>query len=183
MSLSRACRLKLGDFVTLNYRNKTFERLEKHIVIGIKTTEELCSLLKQRFSTVEEDLNAINQTFLECNIRTALFAITNDKNLHEEDLEFLAFRIVRDHKSRDYYYQHDREYTGYWTTEIYVLIERQSGYIYSNCNKLLLELLIAKGIDKADILEKNNKLDAYLSYLHLYFEEESGQGGGSSALT
>ena len=53
---------------------------------------------------------------------------------------------------------------------VYVIVEMQTGYLFSNCQKLLLELLIEQGIDPEDLEAGNIFCKCYLSYIQHYLE-------------
>ncbi len=84
-----------------------------------------------------------------------------NSGLSENDLKFLSFIIKNEGDGKEYH--NLLKVRGYDYKEIYVVMEEKLEYIYSNCGKLFLELVIERGIDKKDYDEENMTLIEYLS--------------------
>lgn len=84
--------------------------------------------------------------------------------LEEKDLEIQILTIKENKKSKEYYLKMDDN------EQIYVIFEKNTGYIESNCNLLFLELYIERGINVDDYNSENDFCKAYLSYLECYNE-------------
>lgn len=86
--------------------------------------------------------------------------------LEENDLDIQIVTIIQNKKSKEYYLKMDDK------EQIYVIFEKNTGYIESNCNHLFLELSIERGIHVDDYNSENDFCKAYLSYLECYSENE-----------
>lgn len=79
----------------------------------------------------------------------------------KEDLLFRCFTIKDKGIGKDYY-QLQRS-KGYEVDKIYAIMEEKTGYIGGNCNKLVLDLMIERGIKNSDYNNNTMKLIEYLS--------------------
>ena len=95
----------------------------------------------------------------------AVNAITNQKTkANKEDLEFVCFK-VEDSKYKLILDVTHEEF-------IYVIIERKTGYILSNCNELYFELVLTRGVTQEDIDSHTMYMQYYLHCLRAYQGKE-----------
>ncbi len=126
-----------------------------------KTPEELRSFLLNHVDCAEQGENFMGSYFQKMLRRNTFFCIDNYKTQYQsEEFRYWQYTVQNNEKSQSYYQEIKQE-------EIYVIIEEKTGYIVCNCHTLLSKLLIEKGIDEADLCEKNDICRAYFSYLDI----------------
>lgn len=86
------------------------------------------------------------------------FRKSNEK---KENLLFRCF-IIDDKGDGKSYYQLQRM-KGYEDNRIYAIMEEKTGYIGGNCNKLVLDLIIERGVKNSDYDNNTTGLLEYLS--------------------
>ncbi len=91
-----------------------------------------------------------------------------ESKLTTDDLNFIAYKILRNSKSNSYYqydsFQGDRF--------IFVVFETRTGVIHCNSSKLMLELLIEQGVSQHDYDNETILFIDYLSSLDQYTNKE-----------
>lgn len=92
----------------------------------------------------------------------------NQLKLTADKLKFVVYKLVRNDKSI-LYYQNDYVHVGGREDDFF---ETKTGSVYSNSNKLQLELFIKQGISKYDYDNETSMLIFYLSYLDQYCNEK-----------
>ena len=148
----------------------------KHIVIlGNRDTQEIINIIKNKFTIVEVNLFDIQSTIVRFLNSNVLHSYSNQKlALSESDFEYRVFKIINNQKSKDYYNGfHQPQIDG-----LFVVLEINTGYIYTNSNRLQLELMIWQGICKYHF---TNETMVYWGYLNLY-EHYENQGFDLSLL-
>ena len=87
-----------------------------------------------------------------------------NSSIAKEDLEFLTYKVYNEEQSKHYYDILFNPITFDDGSEgIYVAFEKHINYISSNSSKLLLELMIERGISKEDYDNNTLELIDYLS--------------------
>ncbi|MDR3586982.1 MAG: hypothetical protein P4L59_16970 [Desulfosporosinus sp.] len=155
--------------------NKLWEKYKHKIVPGEKSTEELINFLKDKVDVVEIDTTEFSRFFMERHIINIVHCVRNQElKLTANDLNIIAFNIIKDNRSNSYYQCRpvQRIANKHKNDMIYVVFEKRTGYIHSNSNKLLLELFIERGISQYDYDNDTNLLHSYLFYLDSYSKGE-----------
>lgn len=111
----------------------------KQIISPPKKIDDLIVWLRKNTIVTEIDLSSFSKPFLISLFNNAVNAITNQKSMaNKEDLEFVCFKV----EDRKYEYVLEVTHEEF----IYVIIERKTGYILSNSNRLYLELVLTLGV-------------------------------------
>ena len=82
------------------------------------------------------------------------------------ELEWAAYELENNRENEKYYNDMLTELPG---ETIIVVFEKKTGWITSNCQLLLLELLVERGVSKFDYDHETSNLNCYLTYLDGYF--------------
>lgn len=80
-----------------------------------------------------------------------------------DDMDFLIYEIAKDERSSSYYQEHEKLFLT--VNPISFIIETNTGYLYSNCNKLQLHMILFQGISQEDIDNNTGDLSLYLRLL------------------
>jgi hypothetical protein len=75
------------------------------------------------------------------------------------EMSFLVFEIVRNEKSKGYFL--DQPDCGH----VYAILEELTGYIWSNSNRLFLELEFVRGVSQEEIDTEGNQFRSIISHL------------------
>lgn len=81
-------------------------------------------------------------------------------------------RVIRNEKSDGYYQAWDHLLAE--NEDILVLLDERSNYVSSNSHKLGLELLLARGIQETDYINKTTSWKCYEGWLVMYCENYLG---------
>lgn len=140
---------------------------EKHIsylkeqyldkVRPLKTVKEIIDLFKKEMDIIqikESDLSVLE----EPHFKFLRFNYSNNINTDISKIKFVFFFIQKNERSKYYYNLMQNE-----VERIIIVIESKANFIASNCNVLLLDLLIERGIDKKHIELETLELIEYLS--------------------
>lgn len=89
-----------------------------------------------------------------------------DPKLIKQELEVICLDVIKDEKSQEYY-------DSKWQKEdVYIVYELNHNYLNSNCNLLVLEMNLLRGISLNDIENKTNRYVDYMcSIRHLVNKE------------
>lgn len=153
----------------MNNRDFLLKKYKHKIIPGEKSVEELIDYLKGKVDIVEiatsELIPSIFQ-YIKFNVVNCMR--NHDLNLTASDLNLLAYKLIKNNNNTSYYQEFKHISNDYEYDIIYVVFEKRTGYINSNCNKLLLELFIEQGISQYDYDHDTILLTGYISYLHKY---------------
>ena len=130
-----------------------------------KKTEDVINYLISKVDFIPQKNDFMGNIFQKILIKNITSCILNKTlKLEENDLDIQIVTIIENKKSKEYYLKMDDK------EQIYVIFEKNTGYIESNCNLLFLELSIERGIQVDDYNSENDFCKAYLSYLECYSE-------------
>lgn len=152
-----------------NYQYNLKNKYHENLINNRKTSTELNDFIKRNFNVIDisKKDNIITKEKLQFKLNCLASWYNNGNLLSDNDLVLNSYIIVKDSKS-DTYYQNFEQ--GYLKNYIYVIIESETGYVSSNCDKLNNELHLYRGISDSDII--NNSPDLFL-YLELLNEKLS----------
>lgn len=105
------------------------------------------------------DFESWDTRFQQSLRQNAVSCIRNMKSITEEEMNFIAYQLVKNQKSETYYQR--RFSTG--IDYIFFAYEQKTGYLYSNSTKLFLELNCARGVSEYDYEHDTVQLIEYLS--------------------
>lgn len=137
----------------------------KQIVSPQKSIDDLVGWLRRKTTVTKIDFSCFSKSLITMISNNAVNAITNQKTkANKEDLEFVCFK-VEDSKYKLILDVTHEEF-------IYVIIERKTGYILSNCNELYFELVLTRGVTQEDIDSHTMYMQYYLHCLRAYQGKE-----------
>ncbi len=111
------------------------------IPIGRKSTPELINIIKEKVDVIEISPLTLPHRGFALAQYNATHCILNSKlKLNPQDMEFHAFEVIENSKSK-VYFNHGNSHE-----QIYFIIEAKTQYIFSNSNRLFLELELARGV-------------------------------------
>lgn len=100
-------------------------------------------------------------------------AVAKESKLTTDDLNFVAYKIIKNPKSNSYYqYDYAHLFDFQEDNFIFVVFETKTGVIHSNSGKLLLELHIKQGVSQYDYDNETVLFIDYLSSLEHYSNGE-----------
>ena len=107
---------------------------------------------------------------MKLKVQSVIHCILNKNGHTEADLEF-EYYLVEHNADTDHYYQEmlSRQTPAFYQP-IYVLFETKTGWMTSNSQVLLLELLIEQGINTEDLESNTIFAQDYLSRIERYKE-------------
>lgn len=158
----------------MDNRDPLLKKYKHKIIPGEKNVEELIDYLKHKVDIVEIATTELIKFILQHIIYNVVHCIRNQQlNLTAEELNFVAYKLIKNDKSNSYY-QYDYVHIDDEQEDdlIFVVFEARTGSIYSNSNKLQLELFVEQGVSQYDYDNETLMLVSYLSYLDRYSNEE-----------
>lgn len=123
---------------------QTPQRPEEHL--EEKSIEELENWLKERLDVQQIPLTSFTEFFVSQLHTWAASHASNENTPADPDkFQFVCYRLLDTARNAEY-----NQYT-FCTHEpyIYVIFEKTTGYLYSNCTKLNLELFAERGCSDA----------------------------------
>lgn len=141
------------------------EKYRPYIVMPHKGGIEMAEHLRNKLDCTETVPFAGDAFLKKMVVENVTYCILNTEGKTESDFRFKQFLIEPTERNMPYYQGMERE----WET-VYVIVEMETGYLFSNCQKLLLELLIEQGIDSEDLETGNILCKCYLGYIKGYLE-------------
>ena len=137
------------------------------------TFEEMATALHELIDVVEisfPELSLRNQQYI---IFNTLHSQKNELlGLREDELNIHVYKLIENPKNNAYYnsdYYKMFPETGF--NGIFLILEEQTLCIFSNCNKLFLEVILIQGINRYDYDEETDRFKVYFSYLKRYVDE------------
>jgi hypothetical protein len=147
----------------------------KHRMSFVERTslESITSTLFESLDFAEVDFFQLTDFHQKNIIFNALHSHKNETlHLNENDLDVRIYKLLQNSKSRTYYDDDcsiafpELKYTG-----IFLVIEAHTLYSFSNCNRLLLEVLLLCGININDYENETESFKRYFAYLRQYIEQ------------
>jgi hypothetical protein len=151
----------------MNY-NEQVHMFKDMIPIGPRSVADLVMLLRKQIELVELSLNDLPVSVSMNIAYNATHCILNDDlRLRPEDMSFIAFKLKRNEKSIGYFLnQTDGD-------DIYIAFEENTGYIWSNCNRLFIEQEFARGVSQYEIETEGNQFRNLVSHLAMNYCERN----------
>lgn len=150
----------------INY-NEQVRMFKSSIPIGPKTISELVDWLRKQVDIREMPLSALpGRTLQTAKYNASHCILNNHLQLNPDDMFFLAFEMIKNQKSSRYFdtiYDHNL---------IYVVLEEHTGYIFSNSNRLFLDLEFIRGVSQHEFDTEGDKFRSLLSHLAIAYCEE-----------
>jgi len=138
---------------------------QPYIVTPWKNSIEMVEHLQNKLDCTEMEPFAGDAFLKKLVVESVPYCILNTEGKTESDFRFRQFLIESTKRNALYYEDMEQE----WET-IYVIVEMETGYLFSNCQRLIQELLIEQGIDPEDLEAGNIFCKCYLSYIKHYLE-------------
>lgn len=130
-----------------------------------KSIEELLENLKNKVDVEEISTKDCENIFKIAQLNAQEFIKNNSKNINLIP-NIKAYKIIRNLKSKKYY---NRNCYGE-LDELFVFFDYTSEYIESNSSLLLFELLIERGINDNDLIQKNEEYYNYIENIKIYID-------------
>lgn len=143
-----------------------FESPKIQLVNGHVRVETLVEELKMEYPI--ENLQETDIPHLEMHYFNAIHLPNNEKlRLAKEQLRMRGVKIPICGLTRQYV---EKDFVPEKEDYIYIVYEDQVGYAYSNSSKLMLEILISRGIDEESVKKKDEDFWCYMNYIQRYVE-------------
>lgn len=157
----------------MDNRDPLLKKYKHKIIPGEKNVDELIKYLKNKVDIVEISTTELVKSILQFITYNVVHCIRNKQpKLSEDELNFVAYKLIRNDKGNSYYQYDYVHINGQEDDLIFVVFETRTGSIYSNSNKLQLELFVEQGVSQYDYENETLVLISYLSYLDRYSNEE-----------
>ncbi len=147
----------------------------KHLISpGEKSFNELKDLLKRKADVVEISVEELSESIQQHIIFNAVHSIRNEQlKLTAAELNLVAYKLINNDQSAGYYQYRYAHLSNLQEDDIiYVVFETRTGYINSNSNKLLVELMVGQGISQYDYDNDTLMFRAYLNHFDSYVTGE-----------
>lgn len=152
---------KINEYIKLlkdKHKNEIFSNK--------KNTLEIINYINNKFNLKEIEKDAIKyQHQIEITKINCMNAESNRNKVNYEDMNITAYEIIKDSLSADYYLAYDYYSTISSILPIFLIIESNTGYLYSNSNDLMKHLILYQGISQDDIDNNTDNLTLYLRLL------------------
>jgi len=140
--------IKINQYLEL-LKNKHKDK----IYANKKSTIDIINYINEKFNLNEiAKLNCMN-------------AESYKNKVNYENMSIKTFEIVKDSLSADYYSTYDYNGSISSILPIFLMIELNTGYLYSNSNDLMQHLILYQGISQDDIDNNTSNLTLYLRLL------------------
>lgn len=137
------------------------------IPIGPKSINELIDLLAERVDIMEIATSDLADHIMRMAMFNASHCILNDDlHMKPDSMSFLVFKIIQNEKSSQYSSEISQN------EFIYVIFETHIGYIFSNSNRLFLELELLRGVSQHEYDTEGNQFKSLISHLAIAYCEE-----------
>lgn len=145
--------------------------LKVHIEPGIKNINQLTEYVTSELSANQIQVQSLSKVFIattRCNIikRSAV----EDKLELEDDFIFKAYDVPNTGRNAKYYAEENVNSNENY--RIFVLFELKTEHIASNCNRLLTDLILYKGVSTDDCKYNTPYMIYYLRLFNQYSKNQ-----------
>lgn len=153
--------IKINQYLDL-LKNKHKDK----IYANKKSTIDIINYINEKFNLneMENDSNKY-QHQIEIAKLNCMNAESYKNKVNYENMSIKTFEIVKDSLSADYYSTYDYNGSISSILPIFLMIELNTGYLYSNSNDLMQHLILYQGISQDDIDNNASNLTLYLRLL------------------
>ncbi len=153
--------IKINQYLDL-LKNKHKDK----IYANKKSTIDIINYINEKFNLneMENDSNKY-QHQIEIAKLNCMNAESYKNKVNYENMSIKTFEIVKDSLSADYYSTYDYNGSISSILPIFLMIELNTGYLYSNSNDLMQHLILYQGISQDDIDNNTSNLTLYLRLL------------------
>jgi len=153
--------IKINQYLNL-LKNKHKDK----IYANRKNTIDIINYINEKFNLneMENDSNKY-QHQIEIAKLNCMNAESYKNKVNYENMSIKTFEIVKDSLSADYYSTYDYNGSISSILPIFLMIELNTGYLYSNSNDLMQHLILYQGISQDDIDNNTSNLTLYLRLL------------------
>ncbi len=153
--------IKINQYLDL-LKNKHKDK----IYANKKSTIDIINYINEKFNLneMENDSNKY-QHQIEIAKLNCMNAESYKNKVNYENMSIKTFEIVKDSLSADYYLTYDYNGSISSILPIFLMIELNTGYLYSNSNDLMQHLILYQGISQDDIDNNTSNLTLYLRLL------------------
>jgi hypothetical protein len=142
------------DIVTLK------EKYKDKLYPNKKNYDEFLKLLHKKFNLKLVNEDAKYRNMIELTKRSCMYSSYNNGKFKYEELNIQTYEIIQDELSYKYYEKYDENNLS--LPPIYIMIETNTGFLNSNYNDILIQLILYRGISKKDIENNTDDLLVYL---------------------
>lgn len=152
----------------MNY-NEQIRMFKKKISVGVKKTSELINILKAKADIKEILLNDIpgyTKNFIVYNVKHSI--LNEHLQLNPNEMTFFVFLVIKNQKSEKYFcdkYQFEKF--------IYVVFEEHTGYVWSNNNRLFVDLELERGVSQQEFDTEGILFRSLLSHLAILYCDDN----------
>ncbi|MDF2872754.1 MAG: hypothetical protein K0R05_4329 [Anaerocolumna sp.] len=153
--------IKINEYLDL-LKNKYKDK----IYANKKSTIDIINYINEKFNLneMENDSNKY-QHQIEIAKLNCMNVESYKNKVNYENMSIKTFEIVKDSLSADYYSTYDYNGSISSILPIFLMIELNTGYLYSNSNDLMQHLILYQGISQDDIDNNTSNLTLYLRLL------------------
>lgn len=145
------------------------EMFKKTIPIGPKQAPELIDCLMEMVDVNEISLSNLPGFALQNAYFNATNCILNaDLKLAPSDLSFVAYNVIRNDK-RDKYISNSLE-----NELLFVIFEKQTGYVSSNSDRLFLDLELVRGVSRREFDAEGDQFRSLIAHRAITYCEDKG---------
>ncbi len=157
-----------GELIHMNY-NEQIRMFKKKISVGVKKTSELINIFKAKADIKEILLNDIPGYTKNSIIYNVKHSMLNEYlQLNPNEMIFFAFLMIKNQKSEKYFcdkYQFEKF--------IYVVFEEHTGYVWSNNNRLFVELELERGVSQQEFYTEGILFRSLLSHIAILYCDDN----------
>lgn len=144
-----------------NYLDLLKEKHKDKLYANKRSPSEVINYINSKFNLIKikQDSGKYQQQ-VELTKINCLNAEASRDEIKYENMNIFTYEIINDRLSSIYYQRYNRNNLP--ILPILVMIEENTGYLYSNCNELLVHLILYQGISQEDIDNNTGNLSLYL---------------------
>ncbi|WP_324823188.1 hypothetical protein [Sinanaerobacter sp. ZZT-01] len=147
-------------------KDKLYAKYKEQVLPGEKSLDQIIDFLKNKVDIEQINFNILPENIRSGSIYNVIHSLRNERIKEKtENLDFLVYKMIKNDRSSIYYssYIHTSPNQDY--DIIYLIIEKSTMCLQSNCNRLITELLIYQGVSEYDYTNKTLMLYSYFSIL------------------
>jgi len=166
ISIAYEKRSKQSIIDSEEYKKKIIKEYKSKIIPGIKNFHSLIKDLKEKIDLLEVVSRDIDKIFWVYGVMEKVKTMPK----HLDHLIFKIFKVINNSKSRNLYRYAYNSGELETNKSIFIVFEKSTRLMVSNCTKLNCKLVLYKGISKYDYENNTPCLIYYLTSLKSYLE-------------
>lgn len=147
----------------MNCNELLIKKYKEKVIPKEKNVQDMINFLSHRFDVKQVSLQILSPTYLYYIKKNAQqCSQEKGKKLEIEELDFIAYEVIENDKSEEYYKEVDPVTDD---SSVIILIEKNTKYSQVNNRRLQTEILIEWGISQFDYDNNTEEFASYLSRL------------------